>query len=371
MNIGVGPFVDQPRLRVVLGFAGPGGDQVIVEGRAAGGAAIGGAPVQVAHGAVDGQQVLLADGLADLPVVEVAAATDGFFTFGFDVGGAAHGVDQDLLDQPGTGAAGTGGLGVFFHLIDTEQPLFLDRLDDGALAHAVAAADFGAVGHAHGFVLALVADIAECIFTEHQMIADFTDGVVLTDLAEIPAAIGGIAVQAGADQDVVLDHQLLVHAANRVGERDGLGAFAAHEVAGGEQVDAGDFQLGRGHRALVSGKAQLGQVVGADLGLFEQGCHQAIGDAAMAGAFTDRIDTRVVGLHRVVDQDPTVAGDAGLFREFGIGADAGSHHHQVGRDDVAILELHRADAAIAGIVQGLGLLAQAEHQAAAFQFGLQ
>ena len=46
--------------------------------------------------------------------------------------------------------------------------------------------------------------------------------------------------------------------------------FAAGEVAGGKEVDARDFQLGRGHRALVAADAHEGQVVGADLGHFEQ-----------------------------------------------------------------------------------------------------
>src|SRR6185295_20319394 len=90
LNVGVSPFVDQARLRIVPGFPRPGGDQVVVERRPAGGAAVGCAPVQVAHGASDGQQVLLAYGLADLPVVEVAAAADGLFAFRFDVGGAAY-----------------------------------------------------------------------------------------------------------------------------------------------------------------------------------------------------------------------------------------------------------------------------------------
>ena len=213
--------------------------------------------------------------------------------------------------------------------------------------------------------------VAQSVFAEHQMIADLADGVILTNLPEIPTAICRIAVQTGADQHVILDHQFLVHATDRVGEGDGFSAFAAHEVAGGEQVDAGDFQFGRSHRALIASEAQLREVVGADLGLFEQRRNQAVGDAAMAGAFADCVDARVVGLQGVIDQNPAIAGDAGLFRQFSVGANAGGHHHQVGRDDVAVLELHRADPAIAGVVQGLGLFAQAEMQATGFQRRLQ
>jgi hypothetical protein len=80
-----------------------------------------------------------------------------------------------------------------------------------------------------------------------------------------------------------------------------------HEVAGREQVDAGDLELGRGHRAGVAADAEVGQVVGAHLGLLEQRRDQAVGDAAVADAFADRVDARVVGLQRVVDHDAAVA----------------------------------------------------------------
>ncbi|MNS78342.1 hypothetical protein D3C72_1119510 [compost metagenome] len=91
-------LVDQARLRIVLGFAGPSGNQVIVEGWAAGCAAVRRAPIEVAHGPGDGQQMLFANSLADLAVVEIAATADGFFAFRFDVRRAADGVDQDLFD---------------------------------------------------------------------------------------------------------------------------------------------------------------------------------------------------------------------------------------------------------------------------------
>ncbi|MNM73029.1 hypothetical protein D3C81_847450 [compost metagenome] len=115
----------------------------------------------------------------------------------------------------------------------------------------------------------------------------------------------------------------------------------------------------------------MGQVVGADFGLFEQRRHQTIGDTAVAGTLADGIDPWVVGLHCVVDQNPAAARNAGFLRQFGIGANAGGHHHQVGGDDVAVLELHRTDPAVTSVVQGLGLLAQAKVQAARFQRGLQ
>jgi len=78
----------------------------------------------------------------------------------------------------------------------------------------------------------------------------------------------------------------------------------------------------------------------------------------VTGAFADGIDARVVGLQGVVDQDAAVAGDAGLFRQFAVGADAGGHYHQVGRNHLAILEFNSAYPAVAVIQQLGGVLGQ-------------
>src|SRR5690606_22613685 len=221
LNVGVSTFIDQARLRIVPGFARPGGNQVVVQRRAAGRAAVWCAPAQVLHGLCHGRQVLFADRLADLSVVEIAATADGLLALGPDVSCAADGADQDLLHQAGTGPAGAGGLGVLLDLVDRKQAVFLNRLDDGALANAVTAADFHAVRHVGGLVCALMADVADGAFAEHQVVANLADILALANLPEIPAAVGGVAVQAGADQHVILDHQLLVYAADGVGEGDG------------------------------------------------------------------------------------------------------------------------------------------------------
>src|SRR5690606_39092848 len=311
LDVGVGAFVDQARLRVVLGLARPGGNQVIVECRATGGTAVGCLPVHEGHGVAQAGQVVVADGFAYLAVGQLAAAANGFLAFRLDVCRTADGTDEDLLDQADAGTAGTAGLGVLLDLVHREQAVLLDGLDDGAFAHAIAAAHFHAIGHVGGAALALVANIPGGTFAKHQVVANGRDIGLFTDLPEIPAAIGGITIQAGADQHVILEYQLLVDAADRVGEGDGLGAFAAHELAGGEQIDTGNLEFGGGHRALVTGKAELGQMIGTHLGLLEQRRHQAIGNTAVTGAFADGIDARVVGLQGVVDQDAAVAGDAG------------------------------------------------------------
>ena len=182
------------------------------------------------------------------------------------------------------------------------------------------------------------------VLAEHQVVAQLVDVLAVAQQREIPGAVDGVAVHHAADQLVVLDDEFLVDAADGVGIQDRLGAFAADEIAGREQVDAGDLELGRGDRALVAADAVMRQVVGAHLGLLEQGRDQAVGDAAVRGAFADRIDARVEGLHRVVDDDAAVAVQAGRFGELGVGADADCHHDEVGGGTVAILEFYGGDA---------------------------
>src|SRR5690606_12732154 len=236
---------------------------------------------------------------------------------------------------------GTRRLGVLLDVVDGEQALLADRLDDGALAHAIAAADLVGIGHRGGAVLPAGARIAERGFAEGERVAAIADRAAVLDLAKVPGTVAGIAIEAGADQLVVLDHQLPVEPARRVGQHDLLAALAAHELACREQVDAGDLELGRYRRSPVDADAEAGQVVGADLGLLEQRRHQAIGDAAMRGAFAHRVHARIEGLQRIVDHDAAVAVDAGGLRERGVGAYAGGHYHQVGRNLAAVGEAHR------------------------------
>ncbi len=272
---------------------------------------------------------------------------------------------QDLLDQARARTARGAGLGVLAHVVEREQALVLDGLADRALADAVAAAHLVGVGQRRGLVLALVAGIAEAGFAEHQAVADVDYRTAVAQQLEVPAAVHGIAVQAGADELVVLDHQLLVDAALRVGQHDLVAAVAAHEVAGREQVDARHLQLGRDVAAGVAADAEHRQVRGADLGLLEQRRDQAVGDAAVRGALAHGVDARVGDrLQGVADDDAALAQQPGRLGQRGVGADAGGHHHEVGRLLDAVLEADRLHAARRAVVatadQRIGL--RADHE---------
>src|SRR5690606_19092079 len=240
LDVGVRALVDEAALRVVDRLARPAREHVVVDRRPAGGAAVGRAPFHEGVGLGVADQVVLADRLAHFAVGAVGAAADGL-GLGRFLEVRAQAVHQDLFDQARARAAGAGGLGVLLDLVDGEQALLAHRLHYRALAHAVAAADFVRITHVRDPVLAAGAAVAQRGLAEGQGVAAVSDRRAVLDLPEIPGAIAGIAVQAGADQPVVADHQLLVQPAGRVGEHDLLGALAAHELAGREQVDAGDL----------------------------------------------------------------------------------------------------------------------------------
>ena len=256
LDVGVAALVDGAALRVVLRLLGPGADAVVVDGRAAAGAAVGGLPVHETEYRARGQQLVRADGVAHGLVAVVGAAAQGL---GFGRGRvvAPGGEHQNLFDQAGARAAAGAGLGVLAHLVQREQALVLDGLADGALGDAIAAAHLVAVQHGGGLVVALVAGVAHVGFAKHQLVADVADGAGVAQQLEVPAAIHRVAIQASAYKLVVLEHQFLVHAAARVAHDDLLGARAALEVPGREQVDARHLELGGRERALVAANAKL------------------------------------------------------------------------------------------------------------------
>ena len=216
-----------------------------------------------------------------------------------------------------------------------------------------------------------MADVADQRLAEDQVVADVVDVAAVLEQLEIPRAVRRVAEHDAADQLVVPDHQLFIDAAGRIVEDDFLGILAAQVIAGREQVDAGHLELGRGHRAGIAPDPVAGQMVGRHLGLLEQRRDEAVGDAAMADALADRIDLRIVGLHRVVDHDAAVAVDAGGFGQRVIGTDADGHHHQISRNLHAVLEANGGDTAGFALDQRLGLLLHQEFQAAVLERFLQ
>ncbi|MNS65002.1 hypothetical protein D3C72_981510 [compost metagenome] len=283
-----------------------------------------------------------------MAVVGTTAHGLGLGRCGIVAAGREH---DDLLHQPGAGAAAGTGLGALAHLFQREQALVLDGLADGSLGHAVAAAHLVAIGHGRGLVLALVAGISQIGFAKHQLVADIGHAAAFAQQLEVPAAIHRIAIQAGADQLVILDDQLFVDSRIGVAHQNLFGIAAALEVAGREQVDARDLELGRGQRPQIAADAKFGQMVGQHLALFKKRCHQPIGSPPVRSAFTHCVDARVGhGLQRVADHDAPIHMQMHGFSQPRVGAYADGHNDQISPNLAAILEAHRAHAA-AGVTQ--------------------
>ena len=196
-------LVDEAALRIVHRLLGPAADQVVVDGRAARGAAVRCLPVQVGIDPGNGKQLATvgqrcSDRFAHGCVAMLGAAAHGL---GLGRGGvvATGGEHQNLFHQAGAGPAGRAGLGVLAHLLDGEQTLLLDGLADGALGHAIATAHFRFVGHAGGLAVALVADVADIAFAKHQLVADVGNAAAVAQQLEVPAAVHGVTIHAGTD----------------------------------------------------------------------------------------------------------------------------------------------------------------------------
>ena len=282
--------------------------------------------------------------------------------------GDAH---QDLLDETGARAARARRLGVLAHVVEREEPLLLDRLHDRAFAHAVAAADFHVVGHGGRAALSQVSGVAEVGFAEHQPIAQVGDAAAVAQQLEVVGAVHGVAVEHRADELLVLHDELLVDARHRIGERDVLGAVAAHEIARGKEIDAGDLELGRRDRPHVAPDAEQREMIRADFRHVEKRRDETVRDAAVIHAFAHGIDARIERLHGVAHHDAAAAMQARFLGELGVRPHADGHHDEVRGNRFAVLEAHGTHAArFAGDDFG-GLLRQQEFEPARFERALQ
>ena len=231
------------RLRVVDVVVGPVGEQVEVERRAAGRAAAGGLPAELLPDGGHGLQRPGLDQAADVLVGQVGASAHRLGRRQDE--GVAEGDGEHLLDEAGALAAGGGGLGGGAHLVERGQPARGDGLDDLALADAVAPADLCLIRQGCNGRHRVQRGPPGVGGAEDQRVALGRDVLLRLELGEEPRAVGRVAVEHRADDHVVLEDEALVDAARGVAEDDLLAARGVGEVAGGEQVAAGDLELGR------------------------------------------------------------------------------------------------------------------------------
>ena len=170
LDVGVQPLVDKAALLVVLIFARPGAQQVVIERRAARGAAVGRGPVQFLHHLRDQLQFLFHDQAAHVVMVEAGACAEGLRA-AFDL--AAERQGKQPFDQIGATAAAGRSLALAADRIEAVRAVIDDAGDDLPLAHTVAAADFRIVGQGGDGCIRIGERPARCIgLAEDQRLAD-------------------------------------------------------------------------------------------------------------------------------------------------------------------------------------------------------
>ncbi|MCY1220466.1 hypothetical protein D9M72_324810 [compost metagenome] len=338
-------LVDETRLVIVGIFVRPVADEVVVERRTALGAAAGGLPLQLLHDGRNGLQPLGLDQPAHVIMAELGAGAHRLH--GGRIVAVAERQRHQLLDKAGAGAAGGGRLGMGAHVVERGQALGPDRLDNLALADAVAAADFRIIRQGCNGRHRVQRRPSLIGLAKDQRVAHFGNvGATLHQIVE-PGAVAGLAVEHRADDAVLLEHQPLVDAGGSIAKDDLLASVAVGEIADRIEVDAGHLQFCRRIGMDKGGAAIAGQVTRGNPRHLIQRCHQAIDHAADLGAFAERHDVAVGRLHTGVDDDAAVGGKPRLLGKADIRSDADRHHDQCRRDDPAVVEFNALDLLLA------------------------
>ena len=167
---------------------------------------------------------------------------------------------------------------------------------------------------------------------EGEIVADASMERAGADQIEIPEPVRGIAEQHRADEAAVRDDELLVGAEAGIARaRSASVPGRADEIAGREHVDAGDLQIGGEHAAGVV-RVLARKVSRKHARLLVGRLDQPVADAAMLGAFADRVDAGPAGPQAVVDHDAALDVDTGVARQVGVRPDADRHHDDIGFD---------------------------------------
>ena len=113
--------------------------------------------------------------------------------------------------------------------------------ETGTLPEQAVLASLGVVGQRRDGCRRVHRHTALIGLPEHQSVAHRRNVGGLLEKVEVPGAVRGVAVEDGADDPVVAQDDALVDAARRIAQHDLVVLVAFGEVAGREQVDAGDL----------------------------------------------------------------------------------------------------------------------------------
>ncbi len=167
--------------------------------------------------------------------------------------------------------------------------MLVDRVDDVALADAVAAADGFVVRHFGDGEAGI--DIAR---REEQLAAEVGEIRAGADPVHVNVLVFDIADEDHADEAVIFEEEFFVSAEGRVFVADGFDAGCGFvDRAGRADIDAHDFEFCGGCGSGEAGFAAAGDARGENAGLVKERSDEAERLAAMFGAFADGEDARV------------------------------------------------------------------------------
>ena len=183
-------------------------------------------------------------------------------------------------------------------------------------------------------------------------------------MIEKPCAVCRVAVEHDADDLIVLQHEAFVDAARSITQHNLLALGRLGEIARGEQVDAGDFELRRRR-----GWGECGRGVARQLSrdnarhVVERG-YETEHLTVRFGAFTEGEDVGIAGAHTGVDDDPAIDRQSRIFGDAGVGPDPHRHDDEVRCDPRTVFEQHGLDLLFAE--DGFGIGAAENFDAARF-----
>src|SRR3546814_6508824 len=98
-----------------------------------------------------------------------------------------------------------------------------------------------------------------------------------------------------------------------------------------------------------------GKMRGGDTGHLVERRNEAVDHAVHLGAFAERQDVAVRGMHAVIDDDAAIDGKARLPGKPDAGTDSDSHDDERCGNDAAVVELYALDLAVSDDLPGIGL----------------
>src|SRR5579871_1841576 len=163
----------------------------------------------------------------------------------------------------------------------------------------------------------------------------------------VAMTIGGVTDKNHSGQLSVFQRHFSIDTQRRIFVTDDLRAIKlVANFASGKDIDPHDLQLRSQHTTLILRPFVASNRCGQHFGLLNKRSHQAVADAVVLHAFSDRENVGMRSLHVVVYDDAAFDFESGFVAKADVGTNAGGDHNQIGSDAATALELNTLDLSI-------------------------